>query len=367
MDFSTAATMFRDDRIRELSESVDGLRFLKLRSLSRKAHLAKLFQVASIAPRASSARSMFEEAFNTTAVDDDVIGRTIAAIYNPEREERRVNEPELVNQLYRSNVFDWGGLHQNSLESTIVNNYVKKIRSYDQLSEAIENELHHSMRGYVLCSWYNHWTSIIIEDIFRDHPNVLPAVSLINKVDFFVNDVPFDLKVTYLPEGYVKDYRRESGRPPEITLFKQWARYTGVPFNAKDAESRLLPDLWNKATDHPSKDGQELVRDLFALRQEIVRNAQSDPSDLIRWLYENQGMRRFDASNRLFVVLVDSSNFFESWKLKRARPLLASNIIRYLDEVNSRPGRVVKFTWEASTYSATSDAIIITRPQGHPI
>ena len=47
MDFTTASKLFGDDRIRELSESVDRLRFLKLRSLSRKAHLVKLFEVAS--------------------------------------------------------------------------------------------------------------------------------------------------------------------------------------------------------------------------------------------------------------------------------------------------------------------------------
>ena len=65
----------------------------------------------------------------------------------------------------------------------------------------------------MVCSWYNHWTSIIIEDIFKDHANVLPAVGLVKKIDFFVRDVPFDLKVTYLPEGYLKE-KRQGGRPP---------------------------------------------------------------------------------------------------------------------------------------------------------
>ena len=363
MDFNTAMAMFRNDRIRNLSESDDGLRFLKLRSLSRKEHLKKLFEVASITPRTNSAREMLKEAFEATTVDNEVIRKTIVAIYSPERNERHINEPELINQLYRLDVLDWGGLYQNSLESTIVNNYVKKTRNFDQLSNSIENELHHSMRGYVLSSWYNHWTSIIIEDIFRDHANVLPAVSLINKIDFFLNDIPFDLKVTYLPEGYVRDFRRASDQPPEATLLKRWAREYSVLFNDKEPESRLLPDLWNKASDHPSIDGQELVRELFAFRQEIVQSAQSDPSDLIRWLYENQGLRRFDASNRLFVVLIDSSSFFESWKLKRARPLLTSNITRYLDAAPAQPGRVVEFSWEGSTYSVVSDAIIITKPQ----
>src|SRR5205814_3169288 len=101
-----------------------------------------------------------------------------------ERATRSQNEVQLVNELYKLQVFDWGGLHQNSLEKTIVDNYVKKIRGYDVLCDAIDNELQTSLRGYVLCSWYNHWTSIIIEDIFKEHQAVLQAIGLVKKIDF---------------------------------------------------------------------------------------------------------------------------------------------------------------------------------------
>ena len=305
---------------------------------------------------------MLQEAFETPQIDDNIINYAATSIYDLERKERVQKEPKLIDQLYRLQVFDWGGLHQNSLEATIVNNYVKKIRDYEELSKNIETELHHSMRGYVLCSWYNHWTSIMIEDIFRDHPNVLPAVSLINKIDFFVNDVPFDLKVTYLPEGFIKESRQSSQQRPELTLLKQWARAHKVPFETDDSESQLLPDLWTKASDHPSADGQQLMIQLTTFRQQLIKDVQHDSSKLIRWLYENQGTRRFDASNRLFVVLIDPSNFFESWKLKRARALLAENIVRFLDAVPSKPGRDITFSWEGSTYSAIADAIVIRKP-----
>ena len=165
MDFNGARILFEQDQIRELAESRDGLRFLQLRSLSRKEYLVTLFNQASITPQSSSAQGMFREAYETAELDEEVIQETISRIFRLEREERKAKEPELVNQLYRLEVFDWGGLHQNNLEKTIVDNYIKTIRDYDDLSNCIENELHHSMRGYVLCSWYNHWTSIIIEDI----------------------------------------------------------------------------------------------------------------------------------------------------------------------------------------------------------
>ena len=364
MNFDIATDQFSRDLIRELAESDDGLRFLKLRSLSRREHLIELFDKASITPQANSARGMFREAFESTAVDEKIIDQTISQIYASEREERRANEPELVNQLYRLDVFDWGGLHQNSLERTIVDNYVKKIRDYDQLSSCIEHELHHSMRGYVLCSWYNHWTSILIEDIFRDHAAVVPAVGLIKKIDFFLNGVPFDLKVTYLPEGFIKDCRRKDSRRPELTLLKQWARRNEVPFSTDLPDARLLSDLWYKASDDPTRDGRQVLAELMAFRHKLIQDVQADPYRLIRWLYENQGVRRFDASNRLFVVLIDSANFFDSWKLKRAKPLLDSEITRFLNNGQSPPGRTLEFNWQGSTYTAVSDALIITKPKG---
>lgn len=362
MDFNTAQKWFQQDRIRELAEFFEGLRFLKLRSLSRREHLEYLFSVAAIDPTSSKVSDLFREAFETAALDNPTIDSAIKSIYALEREQRRNCEDELVNQLYRLEVFDWGGLHQNSLERTIVDNYVKKTRDYDQLSNSIENELHNSMRSYVLCSWYNHWTSIIIEDVFRDHPSVLPAVGSIKKIDFFIKDVPFDLKVTYLPEGYIKHCRRTIGKKQELTLLKQWARHCKVAFSKSLSDNRLLPDLWNKASDHPSVESVELLSELSDFRQELISEAKSNPETLIQWLYENQGVRRFDASNRLFLILVDYSNFFLSWKLKRAKPLLDSAINSYLDNTSSLPGRILNFAWEGTNYTVVSDAIIITKP-----
>ena len=161
-------------------------------------------------------RGLYEARVSTEAVDG-----LIQEIYEEERSARREVEDNLVSELYRLQVFDWGGLRQGGLERTIVNNYVKKIRGYDELRDRIDEELQASLRGYVLCSRYNHWTSIIIEDIFRDHPSTLPAVGQVKKIDFFINDVPFDLKVTYLPKGYIADKRGALDLRPEITVLKR--------------------------------------------------------------------------------------------------------------------------------------------------
>lgn len=301
---------------------------------------------------------MFEAAFNAD-ITTVTIEACVREIYREERERRRGNEMELLNQLYRVQEFNWGGLHQNSLEKTIVDNYVKKITNYEALCRCVENELLTSLRGYVLCSWYNHWTSIIIEDIFKDHANVLPAVGLVKKIDFFLRDVPFDLKVTYLPEGFLSEKRKAAGHRPELTLLKRASRTHELPISADLAEGILLQDLWAKVADHPSGECRQLIAELVAFRNALVTEIERDPGELIRWLYENQGDRRFDASNRLFLVLVDQRNYFDSWKLKRAKRLVEKKIHGYLGGCSNNPGRRIEFDWEGERYSTVSDVLVV--------
>jgi hypothetical protein len=282
-----------------------------------------------------------------------------ARTYSTDRAQRALNEDELINQLYRLQEFNWGGLHQNSLEKTIVDNYVKKISNYDTLIEAIEGDLHVSLRGYVTCSWYNHWTSIIIEDVFKTNPRILPAVGLIKQIDLFIDNVPYDLKVTYLPEGFVKDRRKEDGVGVELTLLKRAARQFHVPINTHLSDSALMQDLWTKIVDHPDAGCRDVVRGLDEFRSALVTGIINDPTQLIRWLYEEQGVRRFDASNRLFLILVDRRNYFDSWKLKRAKQLLITRIGEQLAD-GRQLGREINFVFDGKHYSVISDLLVVT-------
>jgi hypothetical protein len=359
LDFRTAEGIFREDRIRELAQTPDGLLYLKIRSLSRQVYLERLSERLGLALSGKRAGQMFREIWEAK-VDSEVVDSLIREIYAEERSTRRVTEDSLISELYCLQAFDWGGLYQSGLERTIVDNYVKKIQRYDDLCDRIDNELQSSLRGYVLCSWYNHWTSIIIEDIFRDHPGVLPAVGRVKKIDFFIGNVPYDLKVTYLPEGYIAERRKTYGLRPEITILKTLARQFEVRYNQRLPQARLLEDLWVKLADHPSQQVMSELRELKATRDRILDEAILDPSMLIIWLYEQQGARRFDAANRLFLILVNKSNYFASWRLKRARPLLVDRINAYLDKADTSPGRVIEFQWtDGRMYQVLSDAIFV--------
>jgi hypothetical protein len=356
LTFTEADRLFQNNLISELSAEEDGKRFLKLRSLSRAKKLEALFRTAGVPPPEVGTRQLFESAFEARIPTATVEG-VIRDIYRGEREERCAREPELLNQLYRVAEFNWRGLRQGALERTIVDKYVKKITDYEELCSCVENELLLSMRGYVICTWYNHWTSIVIEDIFNDHANVLPAVGRVKNIDFFVKDVPFDLKVTYLPEECLGDKRKQAGLRPELTLLKRQARQNAVPIDNNLPNAALGQDLWAKISDHPAAGSRGLIAELTAFRNDLVKEVEQDPAELIRWLYENQEERRFDASNRLYLVLVDQRNYFESWKLKRAKPLMEAKISRHLDECG--PGRRVTFRWKGQEYSAVSDMIVV--------
>lgn len=356
--FKEADRAFKDDKIKDLANDEEGLRFLKLRSLSRSSYLRELKEKYNIETETNYAKDLLENIYDSD-VSSEAIENYIRECYKISRKKREKNEEKLVSELYNIKSFDWGGLHQNSLERTIVNNYVKKIKSYEVLSSKIENELHNSLKSYVLSSWYNHWSSIIIEDTFKDHESVLPAIGLIKKIDFFISNVPFDLKVTYLPEGFIKDIRKEKGLGNELTLLKALARDLDIHYDRKSPNSKLLEDLWHQISDHPSEKAKKLIKEIKSERLDILDTCIEDSESLIRWLYENQGVRRFDSSNRLFLILVDCSNFFDSWKLKRAKPLLVDKIHSHLDNIADDPGKKIKFDWEGEEYSTRSDAIII--------
>ena len=144
--------------------------FLKLRSMSRASLLKKLIkeQNMSIPPKLSY---IFEQNIPENIIDEFIKKESDEELQNLEKEKE-----ELYTELFKLDALDWGGLYQNGLEKTIVNNYVKKIKNYDELVAKITNKLNHSMSGYVRSSWYNNWSSILIESMFRGHEKILPAI-----------------------------------------------------------------------------------------------------------------------------------------------------------------------------------------------
>ncbi|MGD9101739.1 MAG: hypothetical protein PVF45_14755, partial [Anaerolineae bacterium] len=58
----------------------------------------------------------------------------------------------------------------------------------------------------------------------------------------------------------------------------------------------------------------------------------------------------------------DKSDYFGSWKLKRAKPLLVDRVNTYLDNIDTSPGQIIEFQWtDGQVYQVLSDVIFVVR------
>lgn len=457
--FNELNKYFQENKFEKLENDEHGERFLKLRTISRSAELKEFCDSLQI-DHANVNEDLFCYLFKKQTLTVAQVNEFIQNKYQVERVVRQANEAYLIDQLYRLPNFDWGGSFGNSLEKNIVDNYVKKIKSYQEINDEVEGSLLTSLRGYTLNSWYNHWTSIIIEDIFKDHNKVLPTVGLVKKIDFFINDTPFDLKVTYFPQelmneklkvlGYAKERRYLLEKCSELEIqvdenietsslksslidyqqsitdfirenrtnieaLKQKCTDLLIIFNHEQEERQLkkqlldglrffrdsiktcvssnryqseltriknkceelnivVPEdmsdkaleqhLYNKLSEDNSDSANEFVSEFKELRRQIINEAEQNPNELKKWLYENQGEARFDASNRFFLILTDENDIYDSWKLKRSINFLKEKINSHLNEIsNNSEDLKMEFFWQKDnkTYKCKSDILFVKR------
>jgi len=362
LDFSELDSAFRRDDFPCIENDARGIRFLKLRSMSRKDLMEEFSGIHNITLTGILSRKYFHHIFENPEISNVQIDDYINRKYQEERAVRSENEVYLIDQLSRLSTFDWGGSFGNSLEKNIVDNYVKKIQSYSRINDEIEGSLLSSLRGYTLNSWYNHWTSILIEDLFKDHRAVLPTIGLVKKIDFFIGNIPFDLKVTYFPEQLLADKLRENGYGNELTKLKQICRQLqiSIPSDLKDKELRL--HLYGKVSEDTREQAKSFISELKRQKRNIISEAEINPNELKVWLYENQGEARFDASNRFFLVLTDESDISNSWKLKRNIRFLRERIHSHLNTIEINQSRLdTTFYWAQTqqSYHCKSDILFI--------
>ena len=197
--------------------------------------------------------------------------------------------------------------------------------------------------------------------MFKDHPSLLPAVGLIKKVDFFWRDFPFDLKVTYFPNGFMQLKRSQKALRPELTELKKFAREHDIPYDKSAKNNEIFSELLARISEDTSKEAKEFIKNFHETRKQIIIETVKNPQELIKWLYEEQGIRRFDAANRFFLVLINLKNLEESWKLKRNKKLLEGNINKYLDNNKNLDFDKLKisFNWQDRTYTTYATILFI--------
>lgn len=365
--FSYWKTLYDSDRLEEFNFNPLGLLWLKIKSIVRKELISDFLESENIKLKETSLGAQFIELYDLLSetsenshqiLDNFIRQKSISQAENLDLE-------NLVSELYKLRYFDWGGDYKNALDKFLVDRYIKVYRTFDEIHSKLDTEISLAVQGYVLCSWYNHWSSILIEHIFKTHPIILPTVGQIKKVDFFVNNIPFDLKVTYLPANFIESKRKEKSLKSELSELKQKAKEANIAFTKHKKASDIYYEIVEKMKDRNDDFCRKALQNIKNVRLEILNQVIQNPRELIQNLYEQQGELRFDASNRLFLILVDTEDFDNSWKLKRNLDLLKPNIKNYLDEFIQKNIEKLKVTFnykgKDQTFTALSDAIFILK------
>jgi hypothetical protein len=167
----------------------------------------------------------------------------------------------------------WGRMQDD--EWDLVSRYVYRTETLSALRRqtrrvvAEEGLPLNDFAAYVLRRWYNFITHNVALDVFLDHPRTRPETDPFDhKVDFYLDERGFDLKMTEFPRAYGQDL------------------------------------------DH----------------------ARRNPDDLARWLFEWQSREgRYHTANRIFVVLHNAREPERTWELRRDFERLERRIRAFLD------------------------------------
>jgi len=367
-DFRYWDNLHRNENLEEFSSDRTGLLWLKLKSIIRVELVKGFLDFSSYEIDTKKQSENFRVLFDLLSNDIDkshkLLDEYIKTISN--QQIVNIDIQQLVSELYKLKNFEWGGDYQNSLDKYLISRYVKvQNPSFDYLMSKFETEINPAVQGYVLNSWYNYWSSVLIENIIKSHSAVLPTVGQIKSVDFFINDIPFDLKVTYLPAEYIKQKRKEKGFPVELTFLKQKAKEANIAYDKNAKPTDIFYEINEKMKDRDDDLCKQTLQTLKDEKIEILKETQENPKLLAKWLYENQGEMRFGSENRLFLVLVDTDDFNNSWKLKRNIDLLKPTIVSYLDNFKNKKISDLQVDFEFKGkphgFSALADVIFVVK------
>lgn len=363
--FEEWSNLFNLQNLYVFNADDSGILWLKIKSLIRREILEFIEKELGIIFKTKTQQDKFKELYNlsiNSVITHNDINKILYEYNRIENGKIESKFQEVESELYKMTYFNWGGDSNNSLDKQIVS-CVKSIYKYDDILYKLENDIAENTKNYTLSSWYNNWTTILTEHIFKTHPKVISAVGKIKSVDFFIDDIPIDLKITYLPKEFLKLQRKIYGFGNEITLLKQMAKKYALKFDKMSNDEVIKYQIIEQINDLMN---EEILLELQIIKnqnQKIIDDTLCKKEILMQWLYENQGDLRFGAENRLFIILIDNLDFSQAWKLKRNFKLIKPKIIDYLDNFDSESflRNVIDFTFHQKKYTVLADTIFIVR------
>lgn len=351
---------FKAQNLFAFNNNSNGLLWLKVRAVCRSKQLQQFLEECKIKLTTTRLAEQNKELFENLEQNPNAMLYLDKFLKEKSHEWYKslgVDDEKLKEDLYKLQYYAWGGDQNNSLDKYLVSRYVKIISSYDILLSK-QCEIADNAWNYVQASWYNNWTSYLIESLFKRHEKVVSAVGEIKSVDFFLDNNPIDLKVTFFPNQYLNEKLKIKLGTKEITWLKQKAKDSKISIDNTQSESQLHYTITEKLSEIGRKD---ILSELASKRKEVINEAEANPIELMTWLYENQGEMRFGAENRLFIVLVDITDISQSWKMKRAFSIIEPKINNYLNSFNGESLKQINFTFKGNSYSSLADIIFIIK------
>jgi len=136
-----------------------------------------------------------------------------------ESRQEMISGEELKKELMKVKEFRWGVV-QGQLDQKIQTEYVRRFTRYEDLVQGVKSKLHDDITSYVIATWYNHWTTVLMEDHISQHKRVIPTIANLKGVDIFLDNQPFDLKITYLPKDYTLEKATQNPKGLIVWLYE---------------------------------------------------------------------------------------------------------------------------------------------------
>ena len=154
-------------------------------------------------------------------VPQNKIDEFIKRKYQQQVKERQklISDEALKQEVLKVQEFRWGVV-QGQLDQKIQTEYVRRFVRYEDLIQGVKSRLHDDITHYVIATWYNHWTTVLIEDHISQHSKVIPTLKNNFGVDIFFDDQPFDLKITYLPKNFTLEQALKNPKNLIVWLYE---------------------------------------------------------------------------------------------------------------------------------------------------
>lgn len=359
-NFDKWDSLFRAQNMFPFNRNKNGILWLKVRAICRSKQISQFLEENGLSLSSTKIslknRELFELLENRED-SDSMLNKYLQNLNHEWYENLNIDKDTLKEDLYKVQYYTWGGDQNNSLDKYLVSHFVKTIDSFSEL-EGRKGEIAANAWNYVQNSWYNNWTSFLIESLFKQNERVISAVGEIKSVDFFIDDFPIDLKVTFFPNQFMEEKLKDILGKSKISWLKNKAKNIGITIDSNTPTSQQVYILKEKLFENGNTD---ILDELKLAEQKVIYRSQENPTELMIWLYENQGEMRFGAENRIYLILANTDSLEDSWRLKRAISQLEPLVNEYLMSFSQNSLTKIDFNFKKQRFQALSDVIFLIR------